>query len=271
MTFGVSTRYFSTERIIEEFFLLRNRYGARDVAVWDDNFVSNPDVALAVCAGLRSREFGRTFSVEARIDGVDRQVLRALKDAGCTFIAYGIESGSQRVLDYINKRITTEQIRDVVAMTREIGIPMRGYFMLGFPGESAAEMEDTVRLALELDLEVASFTLFVPLPGTLEYRRACKTGAFDPEYYLHRILPEFNFPDSPVYVPEGTTAAELLNFHRQVYSRYYFRPKVILRRMAGIRRPQEIWDLLKGGYTLAANALQGSRPSPGRRPGDLSA
>jgi anaerobic magnesium-protoporphyrin IX monomethyl ester cyclase len=261
LTFGTRTRYFSPERILEEFFLLRDRYGARDVAVWDDNFVSNREIALAVCDGLLRRKFDRSYSVEARIDCVDREVLAALKASGCTFIAYGIESGSQRILDYINKRTSKEQIREVVAITKEIGISMRGYFMFGFPGETRAEMEETVRFAIELDSDVASFTLFVPLPGTLEYRRACKTGTFDPEYYLHRIIPEFNFPDSPVYVPEGFTAKELLDFHRRVYSRYYFRPKVILRRMAGIRRPNEIWDLLKGGYTLAANVLHRWRPN----------
>ena len=259
LTHGTRVRYFSTERILEEFFLLRDRYHARDVAVWDDNFVSNPAVALAVCEGLRRRGFDRTWSVEARIDGVNGQVLRELKAAGCTFIAYGIESGSQRVLDYMHKRTSLDQIRQVVALTKEIGIPIRGYFMLGLPGETLDEMEETVRFALELDVEIASFTLFIPLPGTQEYRRACRTGTFDPLYFLRRITPEFNFPDSPIYVPEGMTGDQLLEFHRRAYNRYYFRPKVLLRKLAGLRHPREVWNLLLGGYTLAANALQ--RPS----------
>jgi hypothetical protein len=261
LTFGTHVRYFSTERILEEFFLLRDRYGARDVAVWDDNFVSNPEVALAVCDGLRSRKFGRTWSVEARIDGVDRSVLAALKAAGCTYIAYGIESGSQRILDYIHKKITKEQVRAVVAMTKEIGIPIRGYFMLGFPGETLGEMEETVKFALELDVEVASFTLFIPLPGTVEYRRACQSGVFDPEYFLHRITPEFNFPDLPIYVPAGLSAEQLLKFHRRAYSRYYFRPKIVLRKLAALRQPREFWSLLQGAGTLLANALHRSRPA----------
>ncbi|MEI7435383.1 MAG: radical SAM protein [bacterium] len=263
LTFGTNVRYFSTDRIIEEFFLLRDRYGARDVAVWDDNFVSNHDVALAVCDGLRSRKFDRTWSVEARIDGVDRQVLTNLKASGCTYIAYGIESGNQRILDYINKRTTKDQIRDVVAMTREVGIPMRGYFMFGFPGESLAEMEDTLRFAIELNLEIASFTLCIPLPGTREYLRACKSGAFDPEYFLHRITPEFNFPDAPIYVPEGLTAGQLLEFHRHAYSRYYFRWSVIRKRIVSLRSSGEARDLLLGAYTLATNAFRKSRTSHG--------
>ena len=170
--------------------------------------------------------------MEARIDGVDRQVLTSIKAAGCTYIAYGIESGNQRILDHINKRTTKDQIREVVAMTSQIGIPMRGYFIFGFPGESLAEMEETLKFAIELNLEIASFTLFIPLPRTREYLRACKSGTFDPEYFLHRITPEFNFPDAPIYVPEGLTAGQLLEFHRRAYNLYYFRPRVIVKRLA---------------------------------------
>lgn len=255
LSFGTKVRYFSTERILEEFFLLRDRYGARDVAVWDDNFVSNPAIASAVCEGLQRRGFGRTWSVEARIDTVNREVLRQLKAAGCTYIAYGIESGTQRMLDYINKRITLDQIRQTVAMTKAIGIPIRGYFMFGLPTETVAEMEATVRFALELDVELASFTLCIPLPGTREYRRAKQSGTFDPEYYLRRITPEFNFPDSPIYIPEGMTGNELLSFHRRSYNRYYFRPRMVVRKLAALRSPKELWALLMGTYTLAVNAI----------------
>jgi hypothetical protein len=127
--------------------------------------------------------------------------------------------------------------------------------MLGFPGESLAEMEETVRFAIELDVEIASFTLVVPLPGTLEYRRACKSGSFDSEYFMSRITPEFNFPDSPIYVPEGVTAQELLRVHRWAYNRFYFRPKVVLRKLASLRTPREVWSAINGAWTLAANVF----------------
>ena len=132
--------------------------------------------------------------------------------------------------------------------------------MMGFPGETLEEMEETLRFAMELDVDVASFTLLIPMPGTKEYRRACERGTFDPEYFLHRITPEFNFPDSPIYVPEGTTAGELLDFHRRAYNRYYFRSRVILRKIAALRSIGDVKNLLQGAYTLMRNALHGSRP-----------
>ncbi len=258
-TFGIKTRYFSVARIVEEFFILRNKYGAKDVAVWDDNFVTNHEMVLAVCEQLKKRNFNIPWSVESRIDVVNRKVLYALKEAGCTFIAYGIESGSQRVLDHINKQITKEEIVEAIHMTKEVGIQIRGYFMLGLPTETKEEMEDTIRFAIELDTELVSFTIFVPLPGTAEYRRALKSGTFvDPQYYLHKVVPEFNFLDYPIYVPEGMTARELLSIHRSAYNRYYFRPRFLLRKLLSIRSPDELASLLYGGLTLIKNAISKS-------------
>lgn len=255
-TFGTATRYFSVERIVEEFFILRNVYGARDVAVWDDNFTASSDTVVAVCEQLKKRNFDLPWSVEARIDSINRQTLQALKEAGCRLIAYGIESGSQRMLDYIRKGITKEEIIEVVRLTNEAGIPIRGYFMLGLPTETREEMEETLRFALELDVELATFTLFVPLPGTTEYRRALKCGTFiDPEYFLHKVVPEFNFLDNPIYIPQGMTAGELFSIHRRTYNRYYLRPRVLLRRFLSIRSGGQLHDLFNGGLTLIRNAL----------------
>ena len=255
-TFGSRIRAFSPARIVEEFFLLRDKYGARDVSLWDDNFVTDREVALAVCEELRRRGFDATWSAEARIDAVNRDTLAALRDAGCTFVAYGIESGSQRVLDHINKRLTKEGIRETIRMTKEAGLAIRGYYMFGFPTETLEEMEETLQFALELDVDVATFTLFLPLPGTLEYRRALETGTFpDPEYYLHRILPEFNFPDAASYVPDGMTAEGLLAFHRKAYDRYYLRPSFLFRALASVRSPREFVNMAKGGLTLVRNSF----------------
>ncbi len=258
MTFGAKVRYFGPERIIDEFFTLRDRYGANDVAVWDDNFMKDHETVVRVCEGLRKRGFGRTWSVEARVDDVSPEALREMKSAGCAYIALGIESGSQRVLDHVRKKITKDTVRRAVKMCADAGIAVRGYFMMGLSTETPDEMEETVRFAIELDIEVASFTLFVPLPGTLEYRRACAAGTFDPHYFKHRIVPEFNFLDKPVYVPEGMTEQQLLAIHRSAYKRYYFRRKIIMRKIAALRSPGEFTSLLKGGITLLGNIIRGN-------------
>lgn len=146
-----------------------------------------------------------------------------------------------------------------VRLTKEAGIRIRGYFMLGLPTETKQEMEETLRFAIQLNLDLATFTLFVPLPGTTEYRRALKSGTFsDPEYFLHDIVPEFNFLDNPIYVPEGMTANELLLIHRRTYNRYYLRPGMLLGKLFSVRSTEELRRLFNGGLTLIKNAISNS-------------
>jgi len=254
MTFGAKSRYFSLERIVEEFHVLKKDYGARDIAVWDDNFTSNQDLAVAVCDRLIADGLGLPWSVEARVDCVSPAVLKALKRAGCECIAYGLESGSQRVLDSMNKRVRKEDIARTIVMTKEVGLGVRGYFMMGLPGETMQDMLETIKFAVELDIELATFTLFVPLPGTVAYRQALKSGTFkDPEYFFHRVLPEFNLPDEAIYVPEGMTEEQLLAVHKSAYSSYYFRPVMFWRHLKGLRSFSEVRGLAQGLFTLLAN------------------
>lgn len=261
---GTKVRYFSADRITEEFFLLRDKYGAENIAIWDDNFLTNHSLVNNVCDRLIKNKFNKTWSLEARVDYVNKDILKHLKEAGCDFIAYGIESGSQRMLDSMKKGITLEQITRAVKMTKEVGINIRGYFMMGLPYETLEDIEKTIQFAIELDIEVASFTLFVPLPGTLDYKRAKKTGTFpDPEYFLHSIYPEFNFPDSLVYIPEGITAKELFDKHRSAYNRYYFRPKFLLKSLLSVRSIADLKRYIKGGTNLLINAFSKIRKKEG--------
>ena len=253
---GTKVRYFSAERIVEEFFLLRDTYGAEDVAILDDNFLADHDTVHDVCDRLIKNRFNKTWSVEARVDHVNNEILKHLKEAHCDFVAYGIESGSQRMLDVMNKGVTLEQIREAVKITKDVRINIRGYFMMGLPYETLEDMESTIQFAIELDVDVASFSIFVPLPGTLDYKRAQKTGTFpDPEYFLHRMYPEFNFPDSLLYVPEGITAEELFEKHKSAYNRYYFRPKFLAKTLLSVRSFADIKRYAKGATNLLMNAF----------------
>lgn len=256
LIFGTRVRYFGVDRIVEEFLLLKEKYGAQDVAIWDDNFLADREFAHDVCAALIKNKFSRSWSIEARIDSVDRDILQHAKKAGCDFIAYGIESGSQRVLDAMNKRITLEQIRQVIKMTQEVGINIRAYFMMGMPYETLADMDKTISFSQELNVDIATFTLFVPLPGTLDYKRARQTGTFpQPEYYFHKVYPEFNFPDAPLYIPDGMTAKELLAKHKKAYNQYYFRWRYLLKSLLSIRTSQDVIRNIKGMLNLIGNAF----------------
>ena len=258
-TFGHKVRTFSPQRIVEEIELLINQYGANDIAIWDDNFTANKAVAMEVCQRLIDSGFNKSFSVESRADNVDEELLRKLREAGCEYIAYGIESGSQRILDYVHKRETLEQLERVVEKSKKAGLKVRGYFILGLPSETADEIRQTIAFAKRIGLDTASFTLMVPFPGSVDYKRAQKSGTFNPKYYRKSIVEDCNFPKRVIYTPEGMTPDELISLHKKAYNEFYLRPWFILKNVLQIRSVDELMVLVKGGYTLIKNALTSVR------------
>ena len=102
-TFGNGIRSHSPDRIVKEIIELIDTYGANDISFLDDNFLANREVVMKVCSKLQSIGFNKSFSVESRVDCIDYELLCELKKTGCTYINYGFESGSQRILDKIQK------------------------------------------------------------------------------------------------------------------------------------------------------------------------
>lgn len=252
--FGRKIRCRSPENIVEEMFLLKDKYNAKEIAFLDDTFTADFDIVSSVCKLLIDRKLKIPWSCEARIDTVNREMLQMMKQGGCDFIAYGIESGSDSVLRSINKKITTKEIEHTIRITQEIGIPIRGYFMLGFVDETERQMMDTINFAIQLNVDVASFSLLIPFPGTVDYIRAIKEeGYFDPDFFKKVLVPEFNFPDYPIYSPKTVSPERLLNIHKKAYRKYYYRPKKILKELTSIRDFEGIKRIVKGGITLLKN------------------
>lgn len=252
--FGTEFRCLSPERIVKEMFVLRDVYGAKEVALWDDSFTTDRETVMSVCDILIEKKLGIPWSCEARVDTVDEEMLKAMKRAGCEFIAYGIESGSDRVLGSVNKKIDTKMLTKVVRQTQAIGIPIRGYFMLGFIGETEKEMYETIRFARFLNVDIATFTLLVPSPGSADYVRAQRSGGiFDRDFFRKKIVPEFNFLDEPIYCPEGLSPERLLEIHKDAYRKYYYRPLLVLKEILKIRGLQDVKRLVRGAMTLARN------------------
>jgi len=252
--FGIEFRCFSPERIVQEMFILKDVYKAKEIAFWDDTFTTNKDIVISVCNLLIENKFGIPWSCEARIDTVDEDMLKIMKRAGCKFIAYGIESGSDRILRSVNKRIDTGMITHMVRKTQAVGIPIRGYFILGFVGETQEEMYQTIKFANFLNVDIATFALLVPSPGSADYVRAQKDGgSFDPNFFRKKIVPEFNFLDEPIYCPNGLSPKRLLEIHKDAYRMFYYRPSFILKEMLKIRSLQDVKRLLQGVKVLMQN------------------
>ena len=231
--------------------ILINDFKAKEIHFWDDCFVSNEQRVYEICDLLHKKKINIPWDCEGTVNRINPKLLKEMKRAGCFGISYGVESGNEERLKKINKGwLNKNSIKQAVKWTKKAGLRTRAYFMFGFTGETLQEMEDTINFSKELDLDFATFSLLVPLPGTLDYERAKKEGEFDPFYWRHSILSEISFPLDPAYVPSGITKKQLLDIHRRASREFYFRPRIILKRLSDLRSFSNLWGSIKGALRL---------------------
>ena len=231
---GYRYRVRSPQNVIEEIDLLINRYGARQLAFLDDNFIVDKQRAMEICDLIIERGYHKkvVWTCAGRADQISEPLLRKFKESGCVLISYGVETGSQRLLDLIKKGLTIEQIEEAVRLTRKVGIKARGTLMLGLPTETPEDSRQTVEFAKRLGLNFAKFSLATPYPGTELYRLAKEQGLLKTDDWRYfSSMAGFGGYD-PVYVPEGREARELRQWQKRATRDFYLRPR-------------QIWDLLR--------------------------
>lgn len=183
--------------LIEEMRELEHRYGVTAFRFVDDLFLGYERFIRQCMSAFTTAGIGYRYVWDAtgRINILHRMsddMVELLKRNGCREIALGVESGSARLLTYMGKRITPEMTRSVVQRLTERGISVKGYFILGFPTETRAELNATVRLVYDLwriaDGQPGRFRAsvfeFRPYPGTPEWQRLIATGQYEPGQLL---------------------------------------------------------------------------------------
>ncbi len=187
------TRRKSVDFVINEIRHYRDRYGVRHFCIMDDNFLGNKTYVKALLSRLKGEE-DLTFDCSSnaiRLNQLDPEIIVALEEAGCTNLALGIESGSDRMLKQLNKSLTVDEIRHYVQMmTEHSGMEMHGFFIIGLPGETKKEIEETIRLARQLPIHTANFFLYTPHPGTPLWDRLVSEGKLDAEVDPSKFLYE---------------------------------------------------------------------------------
>ena len=230
----------SVDKVIDEIKYLVSEYGTKEISFWDDIFTMNKKWILEFCNRIKEEKIDILWSCYSRLNLVDPEILKAMKEAGCWNIFVGIESGNQDVLDNVKKKMTLEAIREKVKIIKESGIELRGSFVLGLPGETPEKARNTINFAIELDCDYAQFTLCTPYPGTEIWNDYEKWGT------LNKTFNNYN-EWQPVFLPHGyKNAKELKKMHAQAFRRFYLRPKYIMGRLRKIGSKDEFMRHVKG-------------------------
>jgi len=232
-------RYRSAEGILEEVCRIRADHDIHDIRFIDDVFMVNRKVLESFLDLVLSSGERFHWMCTARVDHLEVDLLRRMRRAGCYRLEVGVESGSERILQMVSKRITTDDIRQGFAAARAAGLELIANYILGFPTETEAEIRQTIDFSLELDAEWAMFFDYYPLDGSHMAREY--SLSWDPDHT------HFTRPDGVFQV----TAEQLDALINQAYLRYYFRPAAIGRKLWTVRSPWIWWDLAKmaGSFT----------------------
>jgi O-antigen biosynthesis protein len=177
---GRCWRAMSPERVVAEVEFLQRYYGARTVYFREDHFTLDKGRTLAFCELLLKRNISVDWLCESRIDGIDDAALLALaRRSGCRLFYLGIESGSQRMLDRFNKKITVEQIEHTCALVKQAGISIYASFIVGVPGETEEDARLTQKLIDKIQPDFVGMNPYVGLPGSALYEEVRRKGQYE--------------------------------------------------------------------------------------------
>ena len=176
---GKTCRAFSPSRVVGEISHLVETYGSKGVYFLGDNFTINKERTREICKLIKESNLDIEWVCDTRVDLISQELLREMKDAGCRTIFFGVESGSPRILDKINKRISLQQFVDGFKLCREEGIQIACSFILGIPGETVKEMEATFRFAKKLDPDWCTFEIYIACPDSALYQEIMQKGLYD--------------------------------------------------------------------------------------------
>lgn len=229
--------------------------GIRQVHVADWTFAVNKKQAKAIVQGMLDRNYGFTWSCLSRVDVVDFELLAMMKRAGCDLIEFGVESGSQQMLDRYSKRTTLEEIRRAFAWCRQLDVDTLATFVLGLPGETRESLDATLALALEIEPTFCSFNAASPRMGTELRHEMVETGIIEDR--LDAVLDSSR--SLPVFSTAELTAEEVARFRQQAIRRFYLRPSYLARRLKRVGSWVQLQNYLGNGLSLVWQSIQSAR------------
>src|SRR5579863_5919848 len=160
------------------------------IQIKDDTFTTNRKRVISLCQGMRERDMGFLWSCDTRVDVLGEELLREMRLSGCQRLSLGVESGSQKILDAIDKKITPDEIIESSRLAKKYGIKLRYYMMIGNRGETRATFAESLQFLERAKPHQYLFAALSVYPGTRDYDMAVEAGWLDGEFYFERDFQE---------------------------------------------------------------------------------
>lgn len=243
---GKKYRMHSAEYVLEEMQMLKANYNARQLIITDDTFTINHARLEDICKGMIDKKINLAWFCFSQVNTVSREILKLMKKAGCYNIGFGLESSDETILKKMGKPILPSKAKEVVDTANKLGIKTQAFYILGSPGETKTQMEDTVKFSREVNSTLAFYNMLVPYPGTKEF-----------DYFFSSI--PLNAIDWEKFVAVGeecviknsdVSAREIEKLIARANIVYYAHPGRLLNLVRRIGTLYEFLNYLSGGIAL---------------------
>ncbi|MCK5716319.1 MAG: radical SAM protein [Thiomargarita sp.] len=221
-TFGNQVRTYTPQAVFNMMQHLNQTYGIRHIMFVDDLFVASRIRVLKLCELIINNKLKITWSCTARVDTVKPDVLKKMKAAGCWEISFGLETGSNALLQKMDKAVRVETSEQAILWTHEAGIRCKGLLMLGYPGETLETIAETKAFLKRIPLTTLNLSKFTPYPGSAIYQTLYGTHMRAEDW---RRMNGMNF----LWTPEGFTKAALDQEYKNLLLSFYLRPKIMMK------------------------------------------
>jgi tetratricopeptide (TPR) repeat protein len=218
-TWGRGFRGHSVEYVVDAMQAALERLPVKMIQVKDDTFTANKKRALQICREIQARGLQFFWSCDTRVDVLDEELLLEMRRAGCQRLSLGVESGSDQILQNIDKKISAQEIVDAARLAKSVGIQVRFYMMLGNRGETLQTFRETVDFLDVAQPHQYVFSCLSIYPGTRDFDAAVEAGWLDPELFFSEDFQELK---TPFDADEDTTRAmnEWFRAHKGIQNHY---------------------------------------------------
>jgi len=225
--FGRKYRMRSVKNVVDELEFLYKTYGATVFTFCDDAFTVEQTRTEEMCNEIRKRGLKIKWNCGTRVDMITKELLLKMKNAGCVSVWFGVESGTQQVLDEMKKGISPEQTVRTIKWVRELGLKPVPNVLLGFPGETKETAWKTIKFAEKVSpYEIAFYNIATPYPGTPMYDHVVEKG------WLR--VTDFDLYDAttPIFETPMLSKEKLGELYEKAFESFYLRPKYMLHMFA---------------------------------------
>lgn len=222
-------RFRSPRNVVDEMEYLVKKYKIREIMFYDDVFTLHRPHVVGICEEILTRNLHVKWETPTRVNHLDGELLKLMRRSGCIRLRYGIESGNETVLKMMNKKIDLRQTKEAFKWTRTAGIEIFAYFMIGYAYETETTVKQTINFAIELNPDLAMFTVVTPYPGTPLYDFARKEKIIDIDYWHEFSSGQIRYQRIPYFIPDAE------KWLKHAYRKFYFRPTYILKRLNKVR------------------------------------